>query len=92
MAKDETLDCEVSVLLNSDHDNIVKYYGWFSIDNETTGLVMEACHGSLKDVVKKRDFAVDDVKILVKQILYGLAYIHNNGCIHRYLVRFISIL
>ncbi len=40
--KDEQLRREVYFLEKSNHPNIVKYYGYFHIDDKSTGIVMES--------------------------------------------------
>ncbi len=72
----------MSSLEKSDHHNIVKYYGYFPIDNESTGIVMEICQGTLKNLVKARDLSPFEVACLSHQMLTGVAYLHDDLLIH----------
>lgn len=68
------------------HSNIIKLYDFFS-DDEYIYLVMEcASDGCLYDIVKKRkDKKISEkkTKMILKQILDGLSYLHANNIIHR---------
>ncbi|XP_046461358.1 serine/threonine-protein kinase/endoribonuclease IRE1-like isoform X2 [Daphnia pulex] len=77
---------EIETLRKLDHLSIVKY-----LDAVEKGpakiIVMELCEGSLKDYFegKLKWIPKDslDEKILVRQVILGLAYIHNKGIIHK---------
>ncbi len=87
-SKDERLKREVSFLEKSDHPNIVKYYGYFPVDDETTGVVMEICQGTLKNIVKARDLSPFEVAWLSHQMLKGVAYLHDELLIHHRYIRY----
>lgn len=71
-------------LLRLRHDNVVRYERFFA-DEINYYFVMERCPGlPLPDYVVKRDFWVEsEVRLLQKQLLQALAYIHSMGIIHR---------
>ncbi len=64
------------------HKNIIVYFGSFEEDTLTaknTVLVMEACHGDLRQLIKaKRVMRRKDLKRIGKQILGGLKYLHES--------------
>ncbi len=66
----------------SNHKNIVKYFGHFSIDKDTTGIAMELCQGTLKDLVKARELNLLEVAFLSRQMLIGIEYLHDVLKIH----------
>lgn len=80
---------EVYLLKQVNHENIVKY---FSIKETISNyyLVIEYCNGgtllnalSLQLNLHNSAFPEDIVRFIIKQILQGLAYLHNNHIIHR---------
>ncbi len=73
---------EIYFLEQSDHQNIVKYYGYFPIDDNTTGLAMELCDGTLKDLVKARDLSMFEVAYLTLQMFLGIQYLHDDLRVH----------
>ncbi|CAH6720584.1 MAP kinase kinase Mkk2p/SSP33 [[Candida] jaroonii] len=72
-------------------DNIVKYYGTFSIDQSLIGITMEYMGGKSLDAVYKKVIEIDasnriNEKVLGKiatSILKGLNYLHQQKIIHR---------
>ncbi len=69
-------------LEKSNHENIVKYFGHFSVDDNTTGIAMELCQGTLKDLVKARNLNLLEVAFLSRQMLVGMKYLHDDLKIH----------
>lgn len=61
------------------HPNIIKLYTTVDIDNNSFGTVLEYCDGpDLSFFLKKNKFLVEkEAKILMRQILSGLRYMHN---------------
>ncbi len=82
MKKDEQLRREVSFLDRANHPNIVKFYGYFPIDDETTGIAMEICDGTLKDLVAARDLNWLEIAYLSHQMLVGVKYLHDDLKVH----------
>lgn len=80
---------EVYVLKQIHHENIVKY---ISIKETISNyyLVLEYCNGgtllnALNDYMTLYNSAFPEeiVRFIIKQILHGLSYLHNNNIIHR---------
>ncbi|KAI9141359.1 kinase-like domain-containing protein [Paraphysoderma sedebokerense] len=74
---------ELQLLNLFSHDNIIKYYGFFSEDDHTMSFLMEYCDLGSLDVVYKSVYAVggfisEDVlgKVAVS-VLKGLTYLHE---------------
>lgn len=84
--KKRSVSREITLMQRLDHPNIVKFYD--SIDtNKTINLVMEHVKGkSLYSYLKaKRYRRIDerDAKILFKQIVDGVNYLHKQNIAHR---------
>ncbi|KAF7246083.1 hypothetical protein EG68_09460 [Paragonimus skrjabini miyazakii] len=88
----EEINREIKSMKNMKNENIVAYYASF-VDQTELCIVMDWCQrGSLLDVIKytqsKRDisFGVFDegtIATILRDVLRGLAYIHENGLVHR---------
>ncbi len=69
------------------HKNVVKCFGHFPMSDENQGnnvlIVMELCHGTLKDLMMSKTLEDYEISRLMKQILEGIDHIHKNGVIHR---------
>eukprot|EP00013_Stygamoeba_regulata_P002142 CAMPEP_0177638160 /NCGR_PEP_ID=MMETSP0447-20121125/5343_1 /TAXON_ID=0 /ORGANISM="Stygamoeba regulata, Strain BSH-02190019" /LENGTH=1090 /DNA_ID=CAMNT_0019140109 /DNA_START=389 /DNA_END=3662 /DNA_ORIENTATION=- len=79
------LKSEIAILKQCRHPNIVQYYGMFTSGNMIS-LLMELC--TLGDVMNvrstlKRSFTSEELAALSDAILNGLAYLHENGFVHR---------
>jgi len=75
---------EVGILLRLRHESVVKLYETFETGRHIM-LVMELCAGGdlLNFVRKRKKLTEETAKILFKQIIDGLGYIHSKQIIHR---------
>lgn len=76
---------EMNILKRAHHENIVRLYDMFETDKHTC-FVMEMCSGGdLQSYIKKRRKVDEKIaKYFFKQIVEGLAYLHNaRKVIHR---------
>ncbi len=73
----------LNLVSKKDNDNIIKYHGFLEKETTTSGetlLVMEACHGTLRDLIKsRRKFNSEELRKLTSQMLNGLSCLHNIG-------------
>lgn len=90
--EEEEIKLEINVLKKySHHKNIATYYGAFVDKNigkdDKLWLVMEYCGaGSVTDLVKSSKgqcLKEDWISYICREILQGLAHLHNNKIIHR---------
>ena len=86
--KDESskkkMNNEISILKMLRHPNVVKLLETFDTDKHHL-IVMELCPGGdlLNYVRKRRKLNEKYAKFVFKQIMEGLAYLHDNGVVHR---------
>jgi len=74
---------EITTLSFCDHPNIVKYLCTFHWEN-TYWLVMEYCDGgTLKHLCTASTPKEPQIAYIVREILQGLAYLHNQEVIHK---------
>ncbi len=72
------------------HNNIVDILGchttpWMGQERPQIQLVMQLCQSDLARFLESRGkFSSDETAHIVKQLLEGLAYLHNKNVIHRY--------
>lgn len=76
---------EIVILQSCDHPNIVRYYGTYKSLGRLW-LVMEYCEGSSVDLVYKmlhKPLPERLIAYVCRQVLQGLAYLHEHHRIHR---------
>ena len=79
-----SIEGEINMLKNLDHPNIVKYIECIKTKSHINLILEYVENGSLHQMVKQSGKMGEHlVFIFVKQILEGLAYLHNQGIIHR---------
>ena len=79
-----SIEGEINLLKNLDHLNIVKYIECIRTKSHINLILEYVENGSLHQMVKQSGKMGEHlVFIFVKQILEGLAYLHNQGIIHR---------
>uniref|UniRef100_A0A183SN25 Protein kinase domain-containing protein n=1 Tax=Schistocephalus solidus TaxID=70667 RepID=A0A183SN25_SCHSO len=88
----DEINREIKSMKNMKNENIVAYYSSF-VDGTELFIVMDLCQrGSLLDVIKfiqsERDttygvFDENTIATILRDVLRGLAYIHESGLVHR---------
>lgn len=79
----ETLENEIAMMHSCQHDNIVKYVGAYS-HNQDLWIVMEMMSGGkLTDLLLNTQFSEPEIAGVCKEILKSLKYLHDNQRIHR---------
>ncbi|KAK9449992.1 Pkinase-domain-containing protein [Limtongia smithiae] len=74
---------EIQLLSDCDNKHITKYYGCF-VRGYKLWIIMEyLAGGSGLDLLKPAPFPEQQIAIVCKELLEGLAYLHGNGKIHR---------
>ena len=68
---------EINLLKHLSHQNIVKYYDYFE-EEDFIYLMMEYLEGgTLKDYINnKKEITEDEARIIIKQLLVALSYLH----------------
>lgn len=74
----------VELLISMDHPNLAKIYDIIE-DSENLYVIQEYCQGGtlLDFMVKNKLFAGKVAKNVIRQLLAGVNYLHNNHIIHR---------
>ncbi|KAL9657282.1 hypothetical protein ABK040_011502 [Willaertia magna] len=79
----ETLENEIAMMHTCQHDNIVKYVGAYS-HNQDLWIVMEMMGGGkLTDLLLNTQFTEPEIAAVCKESLRALKYLHDNQRIHR---------
>ena len=73
---------EINILQSINHPNVIKLYD-YKFDKNKLFLITEYCNlGDLSEWIKK-DKTPNEILIVIKQILDGINYLHENRIIHR---------
>ncbi|TMW63714.1 hypothetical protein Poli38472_002655 [Pythium oligandrum] len=79
----ENVRREIQFLRECDHPNVVAFYGAYYKDS-ALWVAMEYCGGgSVGDVRRHRVLAEDEIAVILRGALHGLAYLHARKKIHR---------
>lgn len=62
------------------HPNVIQYYGYFTYKS-TYVLVLEVCGQTLHSFINQNP-SIQELKIIIKDILEGVKYFHNQKIIH----------
>ncbi|KAK5132564.1 hypothetical protein LTR08_008881 [Meristemomyces frigidus] len=84
-ADDEVDDIitEISILSGLNSPYVTKYYGSY-LKGSDLWIIMEYCSGgSCGDLLKPGLIPEDYISIMVRELLMGLEYLHNDGKLHR---------
>ncbi|KAJ2448541.1 hypothetical protein EV183_005385 [Coemansia sp. RSA 2336] len=84
-AEDEIEDIqqEIFILSQLDNTSVTKYFGSF-LDGSKLWIVMEYCGGgSCADLMKPGRISENYIAIILREMLYGLNYLHHENKIHR---------
>lgn len=84
-ADDEVDDIiqEISILSGLSSPYVTKYYGSY-LKGSDLWIIMEFCSGgSCSDLLKPGLIPEDYICIIVRELLMGLEYLHNDGKLHR---------
>lgn len=76
---------ELEILHRLDHPNIIKYWGyWSNNDKNEYAVLMELLKGvPLDKYFKEINYDVNKNLIIMKQLLDGISYLHQNDVVHR---------
>lgn len=84
-AEDEIDDIqqEIAILSQLDSAYVTKYHGSF-LKGQSLWIIMEYCSGgSCSDLMKPGVFKEEYIAIILRELLKGLEYLHNEGKLHR---------
>ncbi|KAF4135994.1 Protein kinase domain [Phytophthora infestans] len=75
---------EISLMNNLSHKHIVRYKGSYRSENHFYIFMEYVPGGSIASMLKQFDaFSEDLIRIFTRQIVQGVAYLHEMGIIHR---------
>ncbi|CAB11493.1 Serine/threonine-protein kinase sid1 [Schizosaccharomyces pombe] len=77
------IEQEVFMLSNCNSSNVIQYYGCF-VDGYTLWILMEHMDGgSVSGLLKMGRLNEQVISIILREVLYGLNYLHGQNKIHR---------
>ena len=84
----EKFELEISILINTDHPNIIKLYEIFE-SQRSLYLVMQECKGGevfdriIEHIQKNEMYTEKEAANIFQQLMSSVKYCHNNGICHR---------
>ncbi|XP_076315911.1 serine/threonine-protein kinase PAK 3-like [Tachypleus tridentatus] len=81
--KKELLIRELSVLQETKHPNIVKYFDSYLVGDELWVIMEYMEGGCLTDIVNKTCLCENEISVVCKEVLKGIEFLHTNNVIHR---------
>lgn len=84
-AEDEVEDIiqEIAILSELNSAHVTRYYGSF-LKGSHLWIVMEFCSGgSCSDLMRPGMISEDYIMIILRELLHGLQYLHNDQKLHR---------
>ena len=82
----ENITLEIDLLRNLSHQNIVHYLGSYKTKSHLYIILEYVENGSLSQIIKPSRFGAFPeslVAVYIAQVLRGLAYLHQEGVVHR---------
>uniref|UniRef100_A0A7S4QNH5 non-specific serine/threonine protein kinase n=1 Tax=Alexandrium monilatum TaxID=311494 RepID=A0A7S4QNH5_9DINO len=73
---------EVALLIQLDHPNIMKFHEYFE-DKNFVCLVTELCMGGNLGELNVQDNTMDEIRLLFRDVVGAVAYLHSKGIAHR---------
>lgn len=80
---EQKVKSEFSIANSLHHPNIVKTVRLCSSTGRWNHVMEYCCHGDLFSLVQRSSLQREDQMCLFKQLLHGVAYLHENGIAHR---------
>ena len=77
------LQHEITVQMGCNSTHICKYHKSFIRGNELWVLLEFLGGGSLTELMKSGPFPENDIRVIIRQIVRGLLYMHCRGIVHR---------
>eukprot|EP01084_Bolivina_argentea_P311763 539683_1 len=77
---------EIMILQSLSHKNIIKIIEWFVTESEICVVTEFAEKGELFKIIKKKNnkkLSEFEIKIIAKQLISALQFLHNSRIIHR---------
>ena len=79
----ENVRREIEFLRECDHPNVVAFHGAYYKDG-ALWVAMEYCGGgSVGDITRQRKLCEQEISVIMRGALHGLAYLHSKKKIHR---------